>query len=145
MKTICLRTASACVFALTLLLSNFASAQNVERPFDFKVSSECAGCVSFSEFQENFQLITAGTPVRLRLYYTYSWYSQPDETAEYFELPIYLNPQTGKVEVPEITLGNFSTGSRYAFAYGLVSENGHLLWFMTEAEFDMERHSIEVQ
>jgi hypothetical protein len=136
------------LFSIGLLFSfilPFSAAHaDVPRPFDFKATSECEGCVSFSEYRADFGLLEDGFPVRLRIYYSVSYYSLPSETSEYIELPIQQNYQTGQIEIPAVTFGNFSSGSRYAFAYGLVSENGHLLWFMKDDEFDSDRHMVDV-
>ncbi len=117
-------------------------AQDMDRPLNFRVTSECKGCVAFTDLTQDFGLLTQGYPAKVRFYWA-SWYSLPDQTSEFIELPIEVDSQ-GKVLIPEFSLGNFSSGTTYSFAYGLVSADGNLLHFETEDEH-LDQHSIEVQ
>lgn len=143
MKTIFAAFLLMIVVATSLTAFAQNSNQTIDRPFDFKVSSDCVGCVSFGDFTANFSLLTQGYPAKVRFYYS-SWYADPDDTSEYFELPIEIDA-SGNVLIPAVTFGNFTSASRRSFAYGLVSGDGNLLWFMHEEERDPDRHSVDVQ
>lgn len=132
---------AAFVFSLSICSSAFA--QVVDRPFNFRVTSEEPGRVTFSEFSQDFSIITEAYPEKIRFYWV-SWSSFPDENSEYIELPLSVDG-AGNVSIPEFRLGNFTSGTNYSFAYGLVTASGHVLWFMTQDEMEPERHSVEVQ
>lgn len=134
------------IFAAILIsvsICSSAFAQQVDRPFNFRVTSEEKGRVSFSEFTQDFSLVSQGYPEKVRFHWV-SWYSSPDENSEYIELPISVDG-SGKVTIPEFHMGNFTSNTNYSFAYSLVTASGHVLWFMSQDEMDPDRHSVEVQ